>query len=491
MSTIRTEKEVQKERVEKLIRDCEKSVLDSIIRPFGLNAAIFNDNTGGNIPTVFNADKGVFPNEAFKKNYEQYGKDYDRTKYDAPWMRGSLYKEINERLDRGETVVSPYTGKPLDKGNIDMDHIIPVKEISKDKWLHLFCSEEDRKKIVNAESNLVPSERDVNHAKSAHNAVKFAESEKGKALGVNPENAKALDDQARIAHEVKKIEIIAEEVFVDAGIASLKLGVRQALGEVLIHTTRASFIEVKDAYKNGVITDLSPSVALALQERGIRVSKAAIRSLKPALDSGVQGAIAGAISEFVTWLINNFMTTAANLVRIIREGFLKLVNAIKLLMFPPKGMSTEDSVREATKIVAGVIGLSLGIAAEEALKAALLQVPMINVAATEIAAVSAGILTGICLAVTAYLIDRFFDEMAMPFETQSLEFLASNNRLQEIFFDRSIRVSEVYRQTSCDFSIILKDLAESKAAISNANNIYSEMLREMEESSKEGPSLLS
>jgi hypothetical protein len=491
MSTIRTEKEVQKERIEKLIQDCEKSIIDSIIRPFGLNSAIFHDIDGGNLPTIHNAKDGVFPNETYKNNYEQLGKDYDRTKYDAPYMRKSLYMELHERLNRGETVISPYTGEPLEKNNLSMDHVIPLREMSKDQSMHLFFSQEDRKKLANAESNLVPFEKNVNSAKNDKNAVVFAESERGKEFGVDIAKAKELDREARIGYEIEKTKKIATAVATDVGIASLQLSVRQALGEVLIRTTRASLLEVKDAYKNGLITELSPSVTLALQERGIRVTKAAMHSLRPALDSGLQGAIAGAISEFVTWLINNFYTTAANLVRIIREGFLKLVNAIKILMFPPKGMSTEDSVREATKIVAGVLGLALGIAAEEALKAALLQVPMINVAAAEIAAVSAGILTGICLAVTAYLIDRFFDEMAMPFETQSLELLVSNNRLQEIFFERSMCVSEVYRQTSCDFSIILKDLAESKLAISNANTTYGEMLRDMEESSKKRPPLLS
>lgn len=490
MNTIRTEKEVKRKRIEKLMQDCEKSVIDSIIRPFGLNAAIFHDVEGGNLPTVHNAEKGIFPNDTYRANYELFSKTSTR-EYDDKDAKGVLHKQVNTKLDQGESVHSGYSDEPLVKGHVDIDHVISLKEISKDKELHLFFTEDDRKKLANAETNLVPTSQSVNRSKNAKNAQSFAESERGKELGVDVNKAKELDREARTAYETEKAKEIVSVLATDVGLASLHLGVRQALGEVLIHTTRASFIEVKDAYKNGVITELSPSVTLALQERGIRVSKAAMRSLKPALDSGLQGAIAGAISEFVTWLINNFMTTAANLVRIIREGFLKLVNAIKLLMFPPKGMSTEDSVREATKIVAGVIGLALGVAAEEALKAALLQVPIINTAAAEIAALSAGILTGICLAVTAYLIDRFFDEMDMPFETQSLDRLANEVHLKELFIQSSIRVSEIYREASFNLSLSYDDLIEARAHISRANDQYTVINADMSKRHEKRVSIIS
>lgn len=478
MNNIRTAKEAKRKRVEKLMQDCEKSVIDSIIRPFGLNASIFRDVEGGNLPTIHNADKGIFPNDSYRANYQLFSKTSTRD-YDDKDAKGVLHKQVNTKLDRGDTVYGGYSDERLVKGQVDIDHVIPLKEISRDKELHLFFTEDDRRKLANAETNLVPTSQTVNRSKNAKNAHSFAVSERGKELGLDVSKANELNTKARAAYEEEKNKKIATDLATDIGLASLHLGVRQALGEVLIHTTRASFIEVKDAYKNGVITELSPSVTLALQERGIRVSKAAMQSLKPALDTGLQGAIAGAISEFVTWLINNFITTAANLVRIIREGFLKLVNAIKLLMFPPKGMSTEDSVREATKIVAGVLGLALGVAAEEALKAALMQVPIINIAAAEIAALSAGILTGICLAVTAYLIDRFFDEMDMPFESESLDRLANEVHFKESFLLSSIKVSEIYLEASFNLSLSNNQLVEARADIFRAKDQYTKMKTDM------------
>ena len=223
----------------------------------------------------------------------------------------------------------------------------------------------------------------------------------------------------------------------------MKLGVRQAVGVVLRTLTQATFLEAKDVYYNG-LAPKSDDLKRALTDRGSRIVKATVDSAKNAGDSSMEGALGGLLSELVTWLINQAVTTAKNIVRIIREGILKFIEAIKLILTRPAEMSLDEAIRQATKIIGGILGLAIGIAAEESLKAFLLTVPFVSALSAEIAAVLAGILSGIVMGVVVYLIDLLFDKMSMPFETRSLDLLAKNLSMQQQLIDDVAAINVTY-----------------------------------------------
>ncbi|WP_329030725.1 hypothetical protein PCP11_31255 (plasmid) [Pseudomonas aeruginosa] len=52
------------------------------------------------------------------------------------------------------------------------------------------------------------------------------------------------------------------------------------------------------------------------------------------------------MSNLITFLINNFLSTAKRFVTIIREGLLGLVKAFKMIMFPPKGITSSEVLQE-------------------------------------------------------------------------------------------------------------------------------------------------
>ena len=57
------------------------------------------------------------------------------------------------------------------------------------------------------------------------------------------------------------------------------------------------------------------------------------------------------------------------MVRIIREGFLSIMKAIKVLLFPPEGMSLRQAAHEATKVLATGLVVTGGIVVGEGIAA--------------------------------------------------------------------------------------------------------------------------
>ena len=80
-------KDFNQERFDKLIIDCRKEVINSIVTPFGLGRIIAaaHDKAGGNVTTVHNANNKDFidfDGEKYKKGvYAQQEDEYNRNDY--------------------------------------------------------------------------------------------------------------------------------------------------------------------------------------------------------------------------------------------------------------------------------------------------------------------------------------------------------------------------------------------------------------------------
>lgn len=71
------------------------------------------------------------------------------------------------------------------------------------------------------------------------------------------------------------------------------------------------------------------------------------------------GFLAGFLSNLVTVLINAFLTTAKRAVRMIREGTLSLIEAVKTLLLRPQDMTLNQALDAALKVLVGVGGVML------------------------------------------------------------------------------------------------------------------------------------
>ncbi len=402
------------ERLQQLIESCQQEVLRQIIGPFGLTPAMFDDKDGGNVATVHNAERSIFPDDLHKDNFAMAHEQYDQTMrqkhLDDTDARGKPYEDINRTIDAGGEALSVATNRPMVKGKINGDHTVSLKEAHEDKALHLRFSEEERKKILNNKKNVVFIEESINKSKGHKSWDECLSNpefvEKHELTPEDQRRIRKMDKATRSDIQREKNKRLTGELLSTSAKEGGKNALRQALGVVLHEFVNGSFIEIKTLLKDchnekNLIDRLIKSLK--------RVMNRVINKLKAALEAAIQGGVQGLISNLLTFLINNLITTSAKLVTIIRESMHSLWKAIKMMVKPPEGMSPMEVTREATKIIAVVVTTGLGLAMEESVKGFIMTVPVLAPITDVLAAGLTAIMTGITGALIVYGIDRLFD----------------------------------------------------------------------------------
>ncbi len=186
-----------------------------------------------------------------------------------------------------------------------------------------------------------------------------------------------------------------------------KMGIQQALGLVIVEFFTAVFDEIIDIYKNGFTSNFEDERFLnILKERLLRIGNKIKDKWKDVAIAFKDGVITGFISNLVTTFINVFLTTGKRLVRIIREGFFSLFKAVKILLFPPEGLTYEEALHEAKKILATGVIVGLGVIVEQyidgLIKATIFLEPFTDI----LTSIFIGSLTGLAVAMAVYHIDK-------------------------------------------------------------------------------------
>ncbi len=475
---------LEKQRLQELFDSCQQQVLSQIIGPFGLSTAMFKDKTGGNVATVHNADQSIFPDEMHEKNYslanDSYSQEVRQQNWDNASARGARHKENNKALDAGREVLSDATNRPMTKGDIDGDHVVSLNELHGNKSLHLRFSEEERKVIANHEKNMAFIEKKLNRSKGKRSWDEcLSDPEFIQANMLSPdeiENIKKIDKEARDYIQSIQNKRLASELLSTGAKEAAMMGVRQALGMLLTELVNQLFNEIKDLYRQGVAS--GKTLLQELKQRSERIIDALLEKLPNALNQIFEGGLSGFASNLITFFINTFITTAKNLVKIIREGLLSLFKAIKMILFPNKDANKQDNFKAALKLIATAVFTSVGIFFEEAFKAFFVAVPVMGVFADILAPVFMGILVGLSSALIAYAIDRLFDKYGGPsFDEKMLDQLMENSKLQNKFVDDLIDQLDVSMMAveNYQYSIrINQDIAEkfSGALASNDYTLY-------------------
>lgn len=460
------------ERLQQLMESCQQEVLRQIIGPFGLTPAMFEDKDGGNVATIHNAEKSVFPDELHKENYaianEKYGQKIRQQHWDDKKARGETYKEINQTIESGQDALSAATHRPMTKGEINGDHTVSLKEAHEDKNLHLRFTEEERKNILNNKKNMAFIEEPLNKSKGKKTWDECL-SDPGfiKKNNLTPEDAKRIkenDKESRSYIQGEKNKRLAGELLSTGAKESGKNAFRQALGVVLHEFVTGSFSEIKTLLKD---YHNEQNLIDRLIESLRRVMNRVINKLKATLEAAFQGGVQGFISNLLTFLINNLITTSEKIVTIIRESMQSLWKAIKLMVNPPEGMPALEVTREVTKIIAAVVTTGLGMLMEESVKGFIMSIPVLAPIADVLATALTAIITGIAGALIIYGIDQLFDwlssigtELLAAQEAHAEEQTIVVGRLQtwlNLQFENS-RLFEVcvaeYQQIQQDFAAI-------------------------------------
>ncbi|WP_066164278.1 hypothetical protein [Aliarcobacter cryaerophilus] len=451
-------KDFNQDRFDKLIIDCKKEVINSIVTPFGLGKVVAAyDKAGGNVTTLHNFEQGVTATDDDMSRYSEWkdsNKNYNRKPYDKAIVKDKNGKILNGDFNKnkkktifndmqsGQKVVDGYTEKELgtkqgtniDKNTeIDLEHITSAKEIETDSKNHLFARgsskesrQNDRVKVATNDSNLTLINGGMNSSKNDNDLMKWANSpiskqhakEVGNPNMTNAEyyelNPNLIEKEYNKSKEfikkeqlVKQIEKQSKEVAITGLNEGAKMGLQQALGLVIVEFFTAVFDEVIDIYKNGYSANFDDDSFLnVLKERLKRIGIRIKDKWKDVAIAFRDGFISGFISNLVTTFINVFVTTGKRVVRMIREGFFSLFKAVKILLFPPEGLTYAEALHEAKKILATGVIVGLGVIIEQyidgLIKASVVLEPLSDIITT----VFMGAITGISVTMAVYYIDK-------------------------------------------------------------------------------------
>lgn len=433
---------LKQQRLQKLFDDCQQQVISQIIGPFGLSTAMFQDRNGGNVTTLHNfsredadyiADKDV-------SSHEQSRKDYDREEYSDPAF-GKKSKEYRAKGKDG------YTGKDVAPEDMDLDHVTSLKSISKNKKVHLALetgkSLDRVKAMANSDENLVTTHKSINRSKRDGSLDELAE-RKGEEYELDAKlvaHAKERSEEhISSTTDTALMKKQGMELLQTGGKQAAMMGVRQALGLLLTELVNSLFNEFKVLIKHGI--QAGKSLFEEIQQRLARVIKSVTKKIPDAVGQMIQGGVSGFMSNLLTFILNNFLSTAKRFVTLIREGLLGLFRAFKMIFFPPKHMTGDQALQEGLKILSTVVVTSVGLLLNETVATFMATVPFLKPFADLVTPVLIGIITGLLSAFLAYQIDCIFDRYRYSFSEKFMDELLTDAKRRHEFSNELVTLAE-------------------------------------------------
>ncbi len=394
------------EQVFDLANECKDIVIDSILGPFGLSRAMFDDKDGGAVTTQHNAEKDIFAKDSEK---------YKRSDYNVD--KKVKEKIVEERKVDGKSV-DQLTGKETEDPHVD--HHDPAKNYhKKGGWMQ---TPEKRKEYANDERNLNVVDGSLNESLGEKDKYEYEQQQSRRNPDKTNKEDRGMDnrrvnaaqrrsDEAVKEHEPTTTERIiyhTEELGKEGAKAGFELALRQAMGCALKIMVEEGFKIIKDAikkYKEGLLKGFRSLILYIIE--GLKNIRYKIQEyLNKVGNSALEGGISGIISTIITFIINSFITTVKRVVTIIREATLSLGRAVKVLC--DNSMPMEERMQAAGKIVFAGISTCIGIFLTEVISKFLsTNLPMLGSLSDDVANVLVSIVVGLVGILITYLFIQY------------------------------------------------------------------------------------
>ena len=427
---------------ESIFQQYERVVVQSLITSFGLDAFI-SDRHGGDVDTIHNVrqigkdTEMTYKNASNAKAYEQRG-EYNSHEYHS--HPGYIY--MNREASKGKkagTLNDAYTGKPLgphDKTNLD--HTISAKEIHDDPGRVLAgLAGED---LANSPENLNVTNEHTNKSKKADSMEDFLAKHGDEYTEEQKKRMRQKDKKAREAYERKLAQAyytspaFFKDTALAAGQVGVQMGLRQALGLVFSEiwfSVREQFVGLKTGF---MLEDCFSRIAGGIK-RGIERAREKYRDI---LTKFKEGMLSGALSSISTTLCNIFFTTAKNVVKIIRQTWASIVEAIKILIFNPDRFPLGERIRAAAKVLSVGASVVVGdIVMELVNNSPVGKLPAVG---GVVSAFCGALVSGIMSCTLLYVLDR------SKYVQNIVEFLNNFNTMDTMvdFYQRAAEMLEEY-----------------------------------------------
>ncbi|HDR0627135.1 TPA: DNA repair protein [Pasteurella multocida] len=421
-------------------QEINKTIIQSLVTSFGIDFLLLEDKRGGDVDTIHNVRNGVWATDKEKKAYDNRG-EYDSHAYHSHPQYTAINREHSEKK-MNSTLIDGYTGnqvKPND--DIDLDHVISAKTIHDDPGRVL--AEIEGADLANRKENLVSTSSSINRSKKADSIEDFVKKipqkienkqreiekykndisklnpnvpvDKQKLEGLNKkiknaeeyiekhknidvELAKKKSEKAKKEQnkEINQKYYTSSKFFKNAAISAgkqgIKMGTRQVVGVILAEV----WFEIKEVIptiylqckKNFTFEKFLYDIKTSL----INIFQSIKYRFKELLNEFKNGVIGGIISSVNTTILNIFFTTEKIIIKLLRELWVSLIKALKLLIFNPDKLSLDDLCKEISKVLATGIAVALGAILHQYLSS-LFIFPLGEEIAAFVSAVVSGIMT--------------------------------------------------------------------------------------------------
>ncbi|MEK4918397.1 hypothetical protein NSU06_01310 [Staphylococcus sp. FSL W8-1270] len=320
------------------------------------------------------------------------------------------FNEDGKLFDRYNSANSYENAKEL-----HIDHIVSAKSIHYRTDLTLFMSKEEKQLLALNPNNLAFTKGPANQSKGEHDLLVWANSKSKKNpnktnaeyfnLDINDMNklhqtaVKTINEKAKIARR----KYYTKETFKGSTKQGIQVGMKEMLGMLLYDLQNEFFKEMKYYFNNFKNFHKNKVKWQELTLCFSRIKDKVFNRAKSYFVGFSTGFISGFLGNILTVIINTFKTTYKRLAKLIGETFNGVVKSVKLLL---TAENDETKYKEAVKVfTATVIGALGGIMTESLIT--YLRTTPFSIFAELIGATVGGILTGMTVATTMYMIDDF------------------------------------------------------------------------------------
>lgn len=492
-----------------LTHELHQTIVKSLTTSFGLDFMLFEDKKGGDVDTIHkvreyqqdlkNGGKSdIHVSDEMRGKLTSDGKNkeaYDSHAYHSDDNYIQRGKQDKAKQNQGE-LHDTYRNDNLKTGEKrQLDHVVSAHEIHNDAGRIL--ADTDGVSLANQDDNLSSTLAYINTKKSnmsvqefvnklpemkqqkresiKQNQAKLAnmptntpeERDKKRKLedkirkeqehldaleSVNPEAMLKKDQEARKKMDDKiNWEYYTSSKFfsataMDMGKKGLAMGTRQAFGLVLAEIWFELKEQIPQIYRkcraNFQLGEFMHDIGQALKNIWERV-KIRFQDMLTAFKDGV---ISGIFASLTTTIWNAFQTIGGNAIKIIRETWNSLVQAVKLIFFNPNKLSLGDLSRELTRIIGTAAAIAAGTIVNSAM-VKLLEVIPFDFIRDGLSAFVGALVTGILTVGLSYFLDH------SPMMQKVWDFLNS-------FKNKYERMVEHYHEINAELDRYLLELSK-------------------------------
>lgn len=403
------DKQFTRHKYDLLFEGVEDVLVDQLLKLFGLSRS-----------KVMDADR----------DFEFHRKDYLSG-------FGTTRKSVLETYkNEGGGFRDAYTGKPID--DPDVDHIVSLKKSHKMGGFML--DKKEKSALGNDQNNLAPTHASINRHKSSRDLREV------EGLDKRRTNAAYARADKSIQRHIPQGTELARRAATDGVKTGVGQGIQKAFALFFSELLSAIFSEVKDIFYNGWKgREFDIGWFQMLVKRLERIGSRVLNQWKGLATAFSEGALAGFVSATLTALSNMFIRTGKNVVRILREGFLSLAKAIRVLLFPPEGVSLRAAAHEASKVLTTGLVVTGGILAGESIAGTLGNMAFSGV----LGSVVGSLISGLGSLLVVFLLDKldlfgvaFEERHAFVMGTLDGRISATERQLDELANELGLKSSE-------------------------------------------------